>query len=60
MRYVFVAALLFLVGCSSVEYRYRPVVLNVEAPPTLAREEDVLVVNHPALKGGAWSRKTTS
>lgn len=38
MRYVFVVVLLlFLVGCSSVEYRYRPVVLNVEAPPTLAK-----------------------
>ena len=51
MRYVFVPALLFLVGCSSVEYRYRPVVLNVEAPPTLAREEDVLVMTDQQAEG---------
>lgn len=51
MHYVFVAALMFLVGCSSVEYRYRPVVLNVEAPPTLAREEDVLAMTDPQAEG---------
>ena len=46
-----VVALLFLVGCSSVEYRYRPVVLNVEAPPTLAREEDVLAMTDQQAEG---------
>ena len=51
MRYVFVPALMFLVGCSSVEYRYRPVVLNVEAPPTLAREEDVLAMTDQQAEG---------
>ena len=52
MRYVVVVVLLlFLVGCSSVEYRYRPVVLNVEAPPTLAREEDVLAMTDQQAEG---------
>lgn len=51
MRCLVVVALLFLVGYSIVEYRYRPVVLNVEVPPTLAREEDVLAMTDQQAEG---------